>query len=78
MMQVVVRNISQAMNMTKEMNVNCKEDWSDDYREIGRQAIGDFLQDRMQESVVDYFSSCPERISDRRNGGHQRPIMQLT
>ena len=75
MMQVVVKNLSQAMKMVKEMNVTCREEWSDDYREIGRQAIGDFLTGRMKESISDHLSRLPEGLSDRRNGSYHRHVL---
>lgn len=74
-MQTVVKNLSQAIRMVKEMNVTCREEWSDNYREIGRQAIGDFLTNRMKESIADYLSRLPEGVSDRRNGSYQRHLL---
>lgn len=78
MMQVVVKNLSQAMKMVKEMNGTCREEWSDGYRgyrEIGRRAIGDFLRDRMKESIVDHLSRLPRGIPDRRNGSYRRHVL---
>jgi putative transposase len=75
MMQVVVRNLSQAMKMVKEMNAGNREEWSDSYREIGRQAIGDFLRNRMKESISDYLFRLPEGVSDRRNGSYERHVL---
>jgi putative transposase len=75
MMHVVVRNLSQAMKMVKEMNVGNKEEWSDSYREIGRQAIGNFLRNRMKESISDHLNRLPEGVSDRRNGSYQRHVL---
>jgi len=75
MMQVAVKNLSQAMRMVKEMNVDNREEWSDSYREIGRRAIGDFLGNRMKESISDYLSRLPEGMPDRRNGNYQRHVL---
>jgi hypothetical protein len=44
-MHVVIKNLSQTM----KVSVACREQWSHNYREIGRQAMGDFLRDRMKE-----------------------------
>jgi putative transposase len=71
--QTVVKNLSQAMRMVKEMNIG--EEWSDEYRQIGRHAIGDFLRDRMKESIADYLGRLPEGISDRRNGSYYRHVL---
>lgn len=74
-MQVVIKNISQAMKMVKEMNTTCREEWSDSYREIGRKAIGDFLVDRMKDSITDHLNRLPEGVSDRRNGSYYRHVL---
>ncbi|HEY3276015.1 MAG TPA: IS256 family transposase [Syntrophorhabdaceae bacterium] len=70
--QLVVKNLSQAMRLVKEMD---KDRWSDECREIGRNAIGVFLRDRMKESISDYLGRLPEGISDRRNGNYHRHVL---
>ena len=75
MMQVVVKNLSQAMKMVKEMDVTNREEWSDNCREVGRQAIGEFLRHRMKESIADHLARLPEGICDRRNGSYQRHLL---
>ncbi len=74
-MQVVIKNLSQAMRMVKEMNVTCREEWSDGCREIGRQAIGEFLMHRMKESISDHLGRLPDGVSDRRNGSYERHVL---
>jgi putative transposase len=71
--QTIVKNLSQAMRMVKEMNI--EEEWSDGYRQIGRNAIGAFLRDRMKESIADYLGRLPDGVSDRRNGSYQRHVL---
>jgi putative transposase len=73
--QLMVKNLSQAMRMVKEMNVDSREEWSGEYRRIGRTAIGVFLRDRMKESIADYLGRLPEGVSDRRNGSYQRHVL---
>lgn len=73
--QLVVKNVSQAMRLVKEMNVISEEDWSSEYREIGRNAIGNFLRDRMKESIADYLGRLPEGVSDRKNGSYPRHVL---
>jgi putative transposase len=75
MMQVVVKNLPQAMKMVKEMDVSNREEWSDDHREFGRQAIAEFLRYRMKESIADHLARLPEGVADRRNGGYQRHLL---
>lgn len=73
--QLVVKNVSQAMRLVKEMNVISEEDWSSEYREIGRNAMGNFLRDRMKESIADYLGRLPEGVSDRKNGSYPRHVL---
>ncbi len=71
---VMVNNLSQAMKMVKEMDGFSEERWTDDYREVGRNAIGNFLRDRMKESISDYLGRVPEG-ADRRNGSYPRHVL---
>jgi transposase-like protein len=71
--QLVVKNLSQAMHMVKEMTV--REAWSDEYRTIGRRAIADFLRDRMRDSIADHLGRLPEGVADRRNGSYRRHLL---
>lgn len=48
---------------------------SDSYQEVGHQAIGDFLRDRMKKSISDQLNRLPEEVSDRRNGSYQRHVL---
>jgi putative transposase len=73
--QLTVKNLPQAMKMVKEMNVASPEEWSDEYRQVGRDAIGNFLRDRMKDSIADYLSCLPEGVSDRRNGSYLRHVL---
>ncbi len=75
MKQLVVKNLSQAMHMVKEMNVTGREEWSDEYRKIGRRAIADFLRDRMKDSIADHLARLPEDVADRRNGSYERHLL---
>lgn len=70
---VVVRNVAQAMKMVKE--IYSTEEWSGGWREFGRQAIAQFLRDRMKDSIADHLSRLPESISDRRNGSYARHLL---
>lgn len=72
---VVVRNLSQAMKLVKDMYSSNREEWSGTWREFGRKAIARFLRDRMKESITDYLSRLPEGMSDRRNGSYARHLL---
>jgi putative transposase len=71
----VVKNLSQAMSIMKEMNSESTEEWSSDYHEFGRQTIAEFLQYRMRESVADYLGRLSGEIPDRRNGAYVRHVL---
>lgn len=71
--QLMVKNLSQAMKMVKEMNG--ADDWSHGYRSVGCNAIGNFLRDRMKESITDYLNRLPEGTNDRRNGSYSRHVL---
>lgn len=75
MMHGVVRNLSQAMTMVKDLYVSCQDAWADEYREIGRTAIAQFLRDRMEHSIADHLACLPEGVSDRRNGSYTRHLL---
>ncbi len=75
MRQTVIKNVSQAMHMVKEMNIGCQGEWSDECRQIGRNAIAEFLRDRMKDSIADYLGRLPEGALDRRNGSYQRHLL---
>jgi putative transposase len=75
MKQAVVRNLSQAMKLVKEMYSSNREEWSDSWREFGRQAIAHFLRDRMKDSISDHLGRLPEGIPDRRNGSYTRRLL---
>jgi transposase-like protein len=67
-----MKNLSQAMNMVKEMNGS--EEWSGDYHAFGRRAIAEFLNYRMRESIVDHLARL-DGVSDRRNGTYVRHVL---
>jgi transposase-like protein len=71
----VIRSVARALDMVKEMNVSSRDEWSDEYRAIGRNAIALFLRDRMNESVSDYLSRLPDGSGDRKNGSYLRHLL---
>lgn len=74
-MQVVVKNLSQAMKMVKDMEGPDWEVWPDDHREVGRKAIAQILTYRMKESIADHLGRLPEGVADRRNGTYPRRVL---
>ena len=75
MRAAVVKNLPQAMKIMKEMNMTSSEEWSDDYHELGRRTIAEFLQYRMRESVADHLGRLSEGTQDRRNGTYVRHVL---
>ena len=75
MRPAVVKNLSQAMNMVKEMGAASAEEWSDEYHAFGRHAIAEFLKHRMKESIADHLARLAEGASDRRNGTYVRHVL---
>jgi hypothetical protein len=52
---VVVKNLSQAMSMIKEMNVTDPAEWSGDYHVFERRAIAEVLNYCMKETIADHL-----------------------
>ena len=75
MQQIVVKSLSRAMKMVKEMDIHNSQEWSGDFRECGRHAIAEFLRYRMKESIADHLAHLPEGLSDRRSGSYSRHLL---
>lgn len=75
MKAVVIKSVARALDMVKEMNVSSADEWSDEYRKVGRNAIAGFLRDRMRQSISDYLSGLPDKTSDRKNGSYVRHLL---
>jgi transposase-like protein len=63
------------MEVVKEMNVASADEWSDEYRTVGRNAIAGFLKDRMKESISEYLARRVEGTADRQNGSYLRHLL---
>jgi transposase-like protein len=74
MKAVVIKSVARALDMVKEMNTGSDE-WSGEYRAVGRNAIAGFLRDRMKQSVADYLGRLPEGGTDRKNGSYPRHLL---
>ncbi len=74
MKATVIKSVARAMEVVKEMNVASTDEWSDEYRKVGRNAIAGFLKDRMKESISDYLARA-EGTSDRKNGSYPRHLL---
>lgn len=74
MKQLMVRSLSQAMKMVKDMHVYNSNEWSGGFREFGRDAIAEFLRYRMKESIADHLARL-DGMSDRRNGDYSRHLL---
>ena len=75
MKAVVIKSVARALDVVKEMKVSVADEWSDEHRAAGRNAIAGFLRDRMKQSISDYLAKLPEGASDRKNGSYARHLL---
>jgi len=70
----VVGNVTQAMRMIKSLDL--REEWYDDYRTAGRQAVRDILELKMENKIDNYLEEIELKdIEDRRNGSFSRHLL---
>jgi len=76
MQRIVIKNLPEAMNLVKEMHLRSDDEWTGDYRIAAKDAIAQFLKDRMDERVTHHLSYAHEcSISDRKNGSYLRHLL---
>jgi transposase-like protein len=74
--QVVIKNLPEALNVVKEMNLASDDDWGGECRGAARSAVAKVLKDRMEEKVANHLASAyRDEISDRRNGSYVRHVL---
>ncbi len=74
--QIVIKNLSKALNVVKEMNLGSPEEWTGDYREAARDTIRKVLREEMEEQVADHLSRAYQQgIPDRKNGSYVRRVL---
>lgn len=76
MQRLMIRSIPEAMKMVKEMHLTSDDEWTGDYRMAAKDAIAQFLKDRMDEKIAHHLSYVHEcSISDRKNGSYLRHLL---
>jgi putative transposase len=74
--QVVIKNLSKALNVVKQMNLASEEEWTGEYREAARDTIRKVLKEQMDQQVAGHLSWAYQRgIPDRRNGSYVRRVL---
>jgi len=74
--RIMIRSLSEAMAMVKEMNVTSQDEWTGDYRNAARDAISSFLTGRMAQKLTFHLAeSVACGMPDRRNGYYMRHLL---
>ena len=72
---LVIRSLPQAFEVIKGMNLSVEE-WESDYRQAGREALGQILEGRMNDWIDRHLEQMAERgEADRRNGSFSRHLV---
>jgi putative transposase len=70
-----ITSLPMAFELVKAMRADGL-DWSEGYRALGRQALGEIIEERMAESVDAWLDSLGENDApDRRNGVYRRHLL---
>jgi transposase-like protein len=74
--QIVIKNLPEALNVVKEMNLTSDDEWAGEYRDAARSTIARVLKDQMGERVAGHLSWAYNKgIPDRRNGIYLRHLL---
>lgn len=72
---VVIESLPEAFEIIKEMNSSPAE-WELDYRQAGRQALSQILEERMKDRIDRHLEQMAQRgEEDRRNGSFSRHLL---
>jgi putative transposase len=72
---VVIESLPQAFEIIKEMN-SFPTEWEADYRQAGRQALSQILEERMKDRLDRHLEEMGKRgEADRRNGSFSRHLL---
>jgi putative transposase len=73
--RLAIRSLPQAFEIIKEMNSSPTE-WELDYRQEGRKALSQILEERMKDRIDRHLEQMAERgEEDRRNGSFSRHLL---
>ncbi len=74
--QIVIKNLPEALNVVKEMNLTSQDEWTGEYRDRARSTIATVLKGHMEEQVAGHLSWAYQKgIPDRRNGSYVRHVL---
>jgi transposase-like protein len=74
--QILIKNLPEALNLVKQMNLTSDDEWSGEYKDAARASIAKLLKDRMEEKVAGHLAWAYQRgIPDRRNGSYVRRVL---
>jgi transposase-like protein len=74
--QAVIKNLPEALQVVKEMNLASQEEWTGEYRDTARAAIGTVLKEQMEGQIAGHLSWAYQKgIPDRRNGSYTRHVL---
>ncbi len=72
---VIIESLPEAFEIIKEMN-SFPTEWEADYREAGRKALGQILEERMKDRLDRHLEEMGKRgEADRRNGSFPRHLL---
>jgi transposase-like protein len=74
--QIVIKNLPEALNVVKEMNLASQDEWTGEYRDAARSTLARVLKDQMEEQIAGHLSWAYQKgIPDRRNGSYIRHVL---
>ena len=74
--QIVIKNLPEALNVVKEMNLASQDEWTGEYRDAARSTVARVLKDQMEEQIAGHLSWAYQKgIPDRRNGSYIRHVL---
>ncbi len=74
--QTVIKNLPEALQVVKEMKLASQEEWTGEYRDTARAAVGRALKEQMEEQIAGHLSWVYQKgIPDRRNGSYTRHVL---
>ncbi|HVN25319.1 MAG TPA: IS256 family transposase [Syntrophorhabdales bacterium] len=74
--QIVIKNLPEALQVVKEMNLASQEEWTGEYRDAARNTIATVLKQQMDRQVAGHLSWAYQKgIPDRKNGSYVRHVL---
>jgi putative transposase len=74
--QIVIKNLPEALQVVKEMNLASQDEWTGAYRDAARSTVVRVLKGQMEEQIAGHLSWAYQKgIPDRRNGSYIRRVL---